>query len=545
MAQRILGIDLGGHAVKAVLLESTYRGYTVLGHGGAAVPPASEGSTPLSRQLAALQGLLETRGWKVADAVVALPGSGLSSALVTLPFTDLRRIEQTIPFEVEEQIPFELSGIAWDWQILGTREGRSDLYVGVARREDVSALLAGLAPMAIDPRAVVLPAPAYAALLSDGITGPGSAPEPGEVAAAEVVIDLGQDRTSVCVAVQGTCEQARTFAFGAAPLARALSRELGCSEAQAHAILTAEARHQAVDPALQALASDPRAAEALRRALSGLVRELRSTLRSWRARVGPRRVSRVLLAGELGRLPGLPELLAPEVEGGAVQPLALLGPAAQEIPAEDAPAYALALALALRGHQGARAGRLNLRRGDLAYTRDFEHVKGRVARLALAAALLVVLAIASAGVKVFALSRQERLLDRALCDAEQKLIGKCYANFEEAQSVLRGRGSGGAALPKATAVDLLGELSERVPADVKVRFEKMDVTRDKLHLEGATDSAESVDKLVTGLKASRCFADARSGSARRRPDGKFEFSIDSGLTCLDNGGAREPAGGKG
>jgi general secretion pathway protein L len=189
-------------------------------------------------------------------------------------------------------------------------------------------------------------------------------------------------------------------------------------------------------------------------------------------------VARLLLAGELGRLPGLPEMLAPEVEGAAVQPLALEGPAAQEIPAEDAPGYALAMALALRGHQGARAGRLNLRRGDLAYTRDFEHVKGRVVRLALAAALLVVLAIASAGVKVFALSRQERLLDRALCDAEQKLIGKCYPNFEEAQAVLRGHGAGGAALPKATAVDLLTELSGRVPQDVKVRFDKMDVTRD-------------------------------------------------------------------
>jgi general secretion pathway protein L len=63
-------------------------------------------------------------------------------------------------------------------------------------------------------------------------------------------------------------------------------------------------------------------------------------------------------------------------------------------------------------------------------------------------------------------------------------------------------------------------------------------------VEASTESAESVDKLVSGLKGSRCFADARSGSARRRGDGKFEFSIDSGLTCLENG-AREAAGGRG
>jgi general secretion pathway protein L len=253
-------------------------------------------------------------------------------------------------------------------------------------------------------------------------------------------------------------------------------------------------------------------------------------------------VARVFLAGELARLPGLPELLAPEVDG-PVQPLSLEGPACA-VPAEDAPAYALPLGLALLGHQGARAPRLNLRRGDLAFTRDFEHIKGRVVRLALAAAVLVVLALASAGVKMFALARHEALLDKALCEAEQKLVGRCFDNFLEAESVLKGRGPGGAALPKASAVDLLAELSERVPKEVEVRFEKLDVTRDKLHLEGATSSAENVDRLVTALKASRCFADAHSGATRKRGDGKFEFSIDSGLSCLESG-AREPAGGKG
>ena len=46
------------------------------------------------------------------------------------------------------------------------------------------------------------------------------------------------------------------------------------------------------------------------------------------------------------------------------------------------------------------------------------------------------------------------------------------------------------------------------------------------------------------LKGSRCFGDARSGGARRRgTDGKFEFSIDAALTCLEAG--REPRRGEG
>jgi len=546
MAQRILGIDLGAHSVKTVLLESTYRGYAVLDHGAAVLEPAAPGVSLLSRQTEALKALIAARGLRFAEAIAALPGPGMSSSIVTLPFTDLRRIEQTVPFEVEEQIPFELSLVAWDWQPLHSRDGRTDLYVGVARREELRALLAALGGLGVDPRLVLPPAPAYAALLSSGATGPLPDPEPEEDPAADVVVDLGQERTSICIALQGSCEQARTFPYGAAILARALSRELGCPEEEAHALLLSWVRTAPEDPAQEKLSADPRAAETLRRTLAALTRELRSTLRAWRARVGPRRVGRLFLAGELGRLPGLPEILAPEVEA-KVEPLALRGPAAElgrPIPPEEVPAFALALALALRGHQGSRAPRLNLRRGDLAYTRDFDHLKGRVARLALAAALLVLLALASAGAKVFALSRQEALLDRALCDAEQQLIGKCFPNFEEAQAVLRGRAGGQGTVPRATAVDLLWALAEHVPAEVKVRFEKVDLTRDKLHLEGSTDGAEAVDRLVGGLKGSRCFADARSGGARRRADGKFEFSIDSGLNCLDTG-PREAAGGKG
>jgi len=545
MSQRILGLDLGAHAVKAVLLESTYRGFVVIDHARAPLSPAGADAPPLiTRQAAAVGELLAARGWQLDHVVASLPGSGVASNVVTLPFTDPRRIEQTVSFEVEGHIPFDLEQVAWDWQPLGGPQGgKTDLYVGVARKEDLAALLGALAQLGVDPRAVLPPAPAYAALLATGAAGAPPAParpEPNleggaedrpEGIDAELVVDIGAERTSLCVVVAGRCEAARTFPFGANLLARAVARELGIPDAEGHLLLASEAGGPPLVEPLAAKARDPRAGEALGRALAPLVRELRATLRAWGARAGARRLSRVHLAGELARLRGLPEVLSPAVEA-PVAPLELTGPAGEAIPPEEAPGLALALALALRGHQGARGPRLNLRRGALAYTRDFEHLKGKVARLGTFAALLVLLAIASAGVKAFALARQETLLDRALCEAETKIIGKCYPNFEEAQAVLRGRGTLGASLPRSSAVDVLAELSQRVPADVKVRLDRIDVTREKLHLEGATDGAESVDKLVGALRGSRCFGDARSGSARRRADGKFEFSIDSGLTCL-------------
>jgi general secretion pathway protein L len=187
---------------------------------------------------------------------------------------------------------------------------------------------------------------------------------------------------------------------------------------------------------------------------------------------------------------------------------------------------------------------MNLRRGAFAFTRDFEHVKGKLARLGSYAGLVLLLAVVGSGVKVFALSRQEGALDRALCDAQQRILGKCYPDFEQAESILRGRSASGSALPRVSAVDLFAELSEKVPADVPLRLERIEVTKDKLHLQGTTENAENVDKVVGALKSSRCFADARSGGARRRTtDSKFEFSIDASLTCLETG--REPAGGRG
>jgi general secretion pathway protein L len=548
MSQRILGLDVGASRVKGVLLESSYRGFSLVDAAAEPVAPPAEGAEqPLrERQAAAVQRLVAARGWHFETVMASLPGVS-ATHVVSLPFTDPRRIEQTIGFEVEAQIPFDLAEVAWDWQPLTAPEGRADLLVGVVRKEELAGLLAGLAGAGIDPRAVIPPGPAYASLwATDDLLPPpppaADAGAPPTPAGAEALLDLGLGRTSLCVVAGGRCETARTIGGGSAELVRALSRELGLSEADAERLLGGAASGQ-TPPELAAVAADPRAEAAVRRALLPLVRELRATLKAWRSRGGGRPVTRLILAGELARLPGLADLLRPEVEG-PVEPLTLAGSAAERLPAEVAPGMALALALALRGHQGSRAPRLNLRRGDLAFTRDFQHVRGRVMRLAGYAALVLLLAAVASGVRLFALSRQELLLDRALCDTTQKLVNNCYTDFDVAVSVLKGKGTAAAAVPRISALDIFTELANRAPPDVALRFDRIEITRDKLHLQGTTDAAENVDKVVSGLRGSRCFGDARSGGARKRAgDQKFEFTVDSELTCEVDGSAA--GGGKG
>jgi general secretion pathway protein L len=488
MTQRILGLDIGATSVKAVVVESAYRSWSVRATARAAVAAQAEGAPPLlERQLQAVRTLLAEEWLAFDTAMVALPGAS-SSHVVTLPFVDPRRIEQTIGFEVEGQIPFDLADVAWDWQPLQVRDGKTELLVSVVKKEELTGLLTGLADAGVDPRAVLPPGPAYAALFAPGVL----ASDGGEESGAEVLLDMDAGRSSLCIVARGACEAARTFPVGPTTAA-------------------------------------------------SLGREVRATLRAWRARSeqAQRPVRRLILAGDTARLPGLAEVLAPEVEG-TVEPLELAGLAAEGIAEEEAPSLALALALALRGHEGARAPRLNLRRGELAYTRDFQHLRGKVLRLGAWAALVLLLAAVSSGAKVFALSRQEQLLDKALCDATQKLVGKCYDNDELAVAALKGKGTAAASIPKNSAVDIFTELSVRSPRDVAFKYDRIEITRDKLHLQGVTDAAQNVDKIVSGLRGSRCFGDARSGGARKRStDGKFEFTIDSDLTC-DTG--EKPAG---
>jgi general secretion pathway protein L len=150
MPNHTLALDVGSHTLRAALVERTLRSQRVLGLY--AHPRGAGGDLAADlRALAAQHGI----AWD--EVVSALPGDAVTHRILELPFHDRRRLEQTVPFELESHLPFELEETVVDFQVLGTdAEGTSRVLAVSAPKAAVREHLAMLADAGVDPRLVDL-----------------------------------------------------------------------------------------------------------------------------------------------------------------------------------------------------------------------------------------------------------------------------------------------------------------------------------------------------------------------------------------------------
>lgn len=522
---RILGLDLGGHTIKGVLFDTAQRGNQVKAFGEV---KRAEGDKAATLK-AALEQLFSQHPLQAEQVVVALSGPSLATHTLSLPFGDAKRIDAALPFEVESQLPFDLSEAVFDYQIVGQkdvqRDKKSDLVVGVVRKEEMRSLLDMLAELKIDPRVVTHPALAYHGLVA-GLELPQPLPE-GEAVA---IIDLGHERTTVAIGRPGTgIEFGRTFPGGGKDLTRALSNEFQIPLPDANGW---KEEHGALASAVNG-ADAERAAGALVRGLQPTLREIRATFKGFTARTR-RNVTRVYLCGGTSRMLGIDEQLTQDMG----MPCALLpqpSESAMGLAPEVWPKAAQSYALAMRGQTtGARAPRFNLRRGDFAFKGDYDYVRDKIGLLVSFAATLLILLFASGLVRNSVLARRERQVDAMLCDVTQRVLGNCEKDYDRALNMLRGKESPAAALPRLSAVGLLAELTDRMPAAVPVKFDEMVIDTERITLRGETDSTKMVDQITTALKGYRCFHDVKQGKLEKSKTGqKVTFNLDIQVECPD------------
>jgi general secretion pathway protein L len=572
LAQQIIGLDLGTHEVKVTAIEGSFRGFAVRRYVSAPVPqdPPGEEERPFEeRLLEALEKLVEAEpGLFKADGIyTAVPGFLVSTHQVTLPFTDTRRIEQTLPFQLEDQLPFDLDEVVFDHQVLRQAGGKTELLMGLVRRETMASLLEVLEKAGIDPRVVTLSALAYQNLYAHGVIVPGaengapapaaageengSAPRAGDDPAwtaeetpegaaaaeavptekepeAEAILDVGHLSTDLCILEGGTTRYARSF-----PVAgRGLS--IAIAAAEKIPLVEAEAlKHEAVD--LVAVDDDRgrRIAAAIERGLAPLVRGVRQSFFAFSSRTR-HRVARVYLTGGTARLPGLAKHLARELSCEVLPLDPFPAHLEESVPKEraDDPAAALAMALALCGQGTTRMARMNLRKGPFAFKGDLSHLKGSFVRLGVLGAVVVALLLTNVFVRFHALSVEEAQVDAQLCELTERVLGVCTTNSDDAISRLRGQRSAASIVPAVSAAEILSEVVRRLSSVDDVEVTELDIGGTRVRLQGEAASFDAVARVVTELQGYDCFREVSQGQTRQaRQSQKIEFNVDAALAA--------------
>jgi general secretion pathway protein L len=532
MAHTVCGIDLGTYSVKLALLEAGFRGTTLRGLDEIAVPT---GDAPLiERQMQAAREALSQLGSEVTP-YLAVPGDQLSVRVLELPFSEARKIDQVVGYELESQIVNPIEEVVFDHLVAAQRPEGTTVLAAAARREDLANLLAVADAQNVHPRALFAAPVIYRALFP--VTAP--APE-GPPAPCRALVDIGHERTNICIVRGGNAIFARTIRRGGAHLTAAIARAFGADLDRAEQAKRGEAfltspGNPAQTPLLVKLDA------VLREALAPTMRELRQTLASFSASAR-QDIEALLVVGGGGRLAGLlpylqSELGVPARHLSSREALERVGRSAgveagEESAAPESDAHALAAAIAMAAARGSRE--IDFRRGPFAYRANFSILRQKAGHLATLAACILLAGGIDVGAKLSSLRSERKALDKDLKTQTQELFGKPRDDAEAVTELLRkGFREELAPLPKATAFDLLDQISRKVPPADKVKLDvaELEIRPKKTFIKGTADTATAVDEIATKLKEIDCFEEVTKGAITEVSGGAKQFTLTIASKC--------------
>ncbi len=147
-----LAVDFGASTLKVAEFDITPDGsLSLLNYG--IEPLGLAGSQDAAREgvvVKALQKIIAERGFGSKNMNVCAPGFHVFSKFVKLPPVDASKVTQIIQYEAQQNVPFPLEEVVWDYQILGTTASgelevllvavKADIVEGLFRSGDAAGL---------------------------------------------------------------------------------------------------------------------------------------------------------------------------------------------------------------------------------------------------------------------------------------------------------------------------------------------------------------------------------------------------------------------
>jgi type IV pilus assembly protein PilM len=123
----VIGLDIGSSAVKAVEVKPSGKGYKVTAFAAEPVPPDAivDGAIIDATSVAdAIRRVFDgNKAFKTKEVCASLSGNAVIVKKITLPVMTENELSESIYWEAEQYIPFDIQDVNLDYQILDPGTG--------------------------------------------------------------------------------------------------------------------------------------------------------------------------------------------------------------------------------------------------------------------------------------------------------------------------------------------------------------------------------------------------------------------------------------
>lgn len=504
MPEKILGLDIGASALKAVLLSRGFRGgYRLLGFR--LIDLAAAGGLE-----EAVKQLFGDESFRGSVCVTAVSSSALSYRNIRLPFRERRKIRQALPFAIEPLIQTPLEDVFIDY-LMTDRAGQAEIFAALAPRALVADRTALLAPYVRETAVIDIDAVPLATRLME---------KPGFPKTA-LLVDVGARETVAVFASRTQIIHIRSFPFGGEGATHGMAKAAGREPSEAETVKKGRE-------------ISPEAPAVIRGDCDRLLAELKNTEQYLLLQGSlPQPPAKIMLTGGGSQISGLAEGLA-ECFAVAVEKTDLAAMEGMDIGEALRSSWNPALmdqALALAARPMAKGRGFNFRQRASEAQAGYGEFRDRVKKVAAAALIILILAGIEIGLSDIGARQRLKALKQDV-GAEFKRIDPEATRVVDPVAQLKGKmaetrklfaGMGGAT-SRATVLDLLKELSGLAPADMAVTAFSLD--GDVIGLKGEARNFDAVDAIKKALANSKYFKTVTIGSTGMiKPASGVEFDL--------------------
>ncbi len=430
------------------------------------------GGNPVHGPAEDLRAVLERRGTDTEICVAALPETELMYRKLTRPFSDRRKIMETIGPEVETMLPVLDSKLLTDFVLLGKdADGAHVVQALCAKTSSVVRLMDIWKGTGLDPEIVDCPSVAIAA----GARTLFRLPQDEAV----VVLHMGWTETSVAVLSGGAIKYVWALPYGFERIVSGGTRE----GTEAGVVDLERLRTHGVEGG---------------EVLTGLFREVLIMLDKSVGREG----DRVLLATGYARLIRNLQGAAEDMLG-----MSLLKPTLGDIQfggtMDDLLEAFLSVSLACRGIAGDDA--VNFRQGELGLTKRFRKIMGDAGPWIKAALVLLVIWVLGLGMNVFLKSRTNADLTKKIGAEFSSVMPKGTPMVDPVkqmeQYLARLSGQGGAldGANAGTPLEIIKDISAGIPDGIEVVIDSINIDGESITMSGSTGKYDDVEQIQAVL----------------------------------------------